>query len=92
LGDIRGREIWLAGLKIGCASCAMGAVMYVVARWLDPVAVRLPGQLVQLGAASVLGLGAFLGVALALKAGEVMFILGIVSRKLGLHGKREANQ
>jgi len=92
LGDIHEKEIWLASLKIVAASAAMGLVMYVVAHRLEPSAVSLAGELVQLGAASILGLGAFLGVALALKAGEVMFILGLVSRKLGRHGGRETDR
>lgn len=90
LGGIHGREISRSALKILAASAAMGVVMGVLARALEPRGGGLAGNLMQLGVASASGLAAFLAVAFALKAEEVIFILGIISRKLGRHGGREA--
>lgn len=92
LGSIHDRQIWAAAAKILAASAAMGLVMFGVARWLQPRATNLVGELAQLGAAGVLGLGTFMGAALALKVDEVRFILGLVSRKLGRHGGRETDR
>jgi putative peptidoglycan lipid II flippase len=90
LGEIRGGEIARATLKIVVASGLMGMVMWAVARGLERSAVGLMGELLQVGAASAAGLAAFLAVAFALKAGEVMFILGLISRRLGGHGGSQA--
>lgn len=90
LGDIREREIWVAALKMVIASLVMGSVMYVLARRLEPMAVGLWGELIQVGVASLAGLGAFLAVSLALKAEEVIFLLRLVARKLGRDGRPEA--
>jgi putative peptidoglycan lipid II flippase len=90
LGDIREREIWSASLRIALASVVMGGAMYVIARGLEPLAVGLWGQLVQVCAASAVGLGVFLALSLALKVEEVSFILGLLARKLGLNGRSKS--
>lgn len=87
LGDIRGRDIWITTLKILAASAAMGFVMFVLARKFEPIAVNLWGEIVQLGIASLAGFGAFLLVSFSLKVEEVMFLLGLISRKLGGNGR-----
>jgi len=92
LGDIHGRSIWSASGKIMAASAAMGIVMYALARALAPGAHGLAGELLQLCVAGAAGFGAFLAVAFALKAGEVMFILGIISRKLGYGRAQSGDQ
>jgi putative peptidoglycan lipid II flippase len=90
LGDIREREIWVAAVKIGLASVVMGGVMFVLARSLEPLATNLWGQLLQVGVSSVAGLMVLLAVSLALKVEEVIFLLGVIARKLGRNGRSKA--
>ena len=90
MGDIRGGEIWVATFKILAASAAMGVVMYLLARQLEPRATNLVGEIVQVGVASAAGFGAFMLVAFSLKAGEVMFLLGLVAKRLGGNGRAKA--
>ncbi|MFZ1948241.1 MAG: murein biosynthesis integral membrane protein MurJ [bacterium] len=89
LGDIHGREIWAAAVKILVASAAMGLVMYLLAHRLETFAVGFRGVALQLGVAGLAGLVAFLAVAYAVRAGEVMFILGMISRRLGGHDRTD---
>jgi putative peptidoglycan lipid II flippase len=89
LGDIRGKEIWISAFRILAASLVMGVVMFVLARRLEGMAVGLRGELVQLGVASVAGLAAFLAVSFAINCEEILFLLGLISRKLGGHGRNE---
>ncbi|HVP58901.1 MAG TPA: murein biosynthesis integral membrane protein MurJ [bacterium] len=90
LGDIREREIWVSAIKLIVASLVMGGVMYVIAHRLEPRAVGLWWELFQVAAASAVGLAAFLAVSLALKAEEVIFLLRLIARKLGLDGRPKA--
>lgn len=90
LGGIGGRAIARAAVKITAASGAMGLVMWGLAAALAPRSGTLVWNLVQLGAASVGGLAAFLAVAFAVKAEEVIFIAGLIRRKLERGKRRQA--
>jgi putative peptidoglycan lipid II flippase len=78
LGDIRDREIWLAVAKILIASAAMGFVLYYVSMTLDGMATNIWGKLAQVAVSMGAGLGTFLVVSFAMKAEEVIFILGLL--------------
>jgi putative peptidoglycan lipid II flippase len=85
LGDIRGREIWAAVVRILTASVVMGAVLYLVAHMLESGAIDIWGKLIQVAAAGAAGLAAFIGLSFALKVKEVIFILEMV---FGRRGRR----
>ena len=80
MGDIRGKEIWKAVAKISLASIPMGVVLFAVAHFLAPTAVNLWGKLLQVGLASLAGLAVLLGVGLALRVSEIIFILRMLLR------------
>jgi putative peptidoglycan lipid II flippase len=83
LGDIRGKEIWVAVGKILIASVVMGGVLYVVSAGLDAGAVNIWGKLLQVAASVAAGLATFIALSFALKVKEVMFILGLVFGRRG---------
>jgi putative peptidoglycan lipid II flippase len=81
LGDIRGMEIWLAVVRILAASALMGVVLFIVSGYFESGAVNIWGKLAQVAISMTAGLAVFLGVSLALKVREVMFIIGLVLRR-----------
>jgi putative peptidoglycan lipid II flippase len=80
LHGIGGRVIWKAVAKIVLASVPTGVTLLVVAWALDPWAVNIWGKLLQVGAASVAGLGVLVSASLVLKVEEIIFIMKTLLR------------
>jgi putative peptidoglycan lipid II flippase len=80
LGDIRGREIWTAVAKVSLASVPMAVVLFAVAHFFEPNAINVWGKLLQVAAASLAGFGVLVGVGLALRVEEIIFILRTLLR------------
>ena len=80
LGDIRGREIWTAVVKMIVVSALVGIALYLVAGALEPWAVNIWGKLLQVTVSAAAGLAVLVGAGLAIKAEEIIFLLRTMLR------------
>jgi putative peptidoglycan lipid II flippase len=80
LGDIRGREIWTAVVKMIVVSALVGIALYLVAGVLEPLAVNIWGKLLQVTVSAAAGLAVLVTAGLAVKAEEIIFLLRTMLR------------
>ncbi len=84
IGPIGSRKLVTSFLSITLASGIMGAVAYGSAHYIGIILNTSAkfNQMVQVGAAIVLGLAAYVGVTFLLKLEEADLVLGIIKRKM----------
>ncbi len=82
LGRVDGRQIWETVSKVMLASATMGIVIVLVSRLTEPFAVNLWGKLFQVLSCSLLALLTYLGLALALRIKEIIFLVEIALKRV----------
>ena len=85
IGGIDGRRIARSLLRIGLAAAGMGLLVWLASRWSENVfpTEGFGGQVAAVAAPVVVGLAAYLGLAILLRVEELGLVKGIVSRRIG---------
>ncbi len=83
LGSLEGRRIWGTIARVIPAAAVTGGVAWAVATWIGSVVdtQQVLGRFLQVGAATVTGLGAYIAAALMLRIEEVDEVKGAVLRR-----------